>query len=126
MSLANDRVHFVLAALYTSNSMKLSQQELEQQPGAGDLLTHLQDQQRRVSLAALDRALRLAAGTWLEQMEAGQDILYLLPSLSSAHSLLQQLPPDQQLPVLTTLLQAVGCGIAQGISNPDAGTCHRR
>jgi hypothetical protein len=84
----------------------------EQQPDAGDLRPQASHQQQRRSLAALKQALQLAAGSWLQQLGLVQDGTHPPPGSSSAHLLLQQLPLQQQLPLLTTLLQAVGSGAA--------------
>jgi hypothetical protein len=100
---------------YDSESNKTA----EQRPGGGACQLQRPPQEHHLSLAALDRALRLAAGTWLQQLVLGQEGLGLLLSPSSAHSLLQQLPLQQQLPLLTTLLQAVGYSAAW---EADAGT----
>jgi hypothetical protein len=61
----------------------------------------------RRSLATLDRALRVAAGTRLQQLalQAGPGASLSPPLLDS---LLGQLHPQQQLPLLATLLQALG------------------
>jgi hypothetical protein len=121
----------ILAAADTSSSMKtskpkLAQQQPQQQPEveAGQLWEP--SHQRRHKLAALDRALRLAVGPSLQQLGLVQEGPCLQPELPSATSLLQQLPTEHRLPLLTTLLQAIGQGVMQSSIQGNASGSYSR
>lgn len=83
-------------------------------------------QQRSHKLAALDQALRLAVGPSLQQLGLVQEGPCLQPELPSATSLLLQLPTEHRLPLLTTLLQAVGQGVMPNSSEGAASGSYSR
>lgn len=84
------------------------------------------------NLAALDRALRVAASRWLQQLAQPAGTLGLTPPAApgvtpTPESLLGQLHLLQQLPLLATLLQALGPEAqAAQEEDPCAGTSPRR
>jgi hypothetical protein len=109
----------------TSQQM-LAQQQPQQQPQAGAGQQRSSSQRRRHKLAALDRALRLAVGPSLQQLGLVQEGPSLQPELPSATSLLQQLPTEHRLRLLTTLLQALGQGVMENGTQTDSSGSNSR